>query len=294
MEGPPRRRCALMSREARYVKRRYSAPAAWHDQLCAELLVPDLLGIESAGEEIFVYYRHGAVPDGALGREWLDRDVRLLEQSEIVEEDWLKSYRALAQPAPLGDAFWVDPREPQRRVEVPDGRELLRLPARRAFGTGSHESTRLAVSWLEDLNQRVSGSSVLDLGSGSGVLSFVCDRLGAARVVGVEIELESALLAGLNRGLNGGDLSLVAGTLECVMPEARFDCAVANILLAHVLPLLPAVAGHLRVPGCLVLSGALATEARSAESAFAAMGLEVQGVKAEGRWVAWHLEKGNR
>ena len=146
-----------------YVQRRYRVPAAWHDMLVAELEGPGLLGLESLDDEVLAYYRRGTEPDARLADEWWERGVRMVGSRWIVERDWLDQYRSHARPLPLGAGFWADPREwcADGAESVPDGRILLRLPARRAFGTGSHESTRLATRWLESLAPRAYSISVV-------------------------------------------------------------------------------------------------------------------------------------
>ncbi|MDX1384340.1 MAG: 50S ribosomal protein L11 methyltransferase, partial [Thermoanaerobaculia bacterium] len=144
----------------------------------------------------------------------------------------------------------------------------------------------------EALAGRLDGARVLDLGSGSGVLSFVAEGLGARRVLGVEIEREAALLGGANRTLNRSDVWLVAGTIDGLAPDRRFDVIVANVLAARLLPLLPALAARLAAGGRLVLSGALVAEEERVRAAAVACDLSVVGRWSEGEWLAVLLAGG--
>jgi ribosomal protein L11 methyltransferase len=269
------------------VRRRFRVPDRALDDFTAELWLEAPLGLELRDGGVDVYYREGELPAPPVAED----DVVLEAEDLVVAEDWLAAWRSAAAPFPLGERFWIDPREESTATggdaagEDSD-RFVLRIPARRAFGTGSHPTTRLAVSWLEQIS--VSGRDVLDVGAGSGVLSFVCERLGASSVLGLERELESALLAGANRRLNGARAALVAGA-AAALGDASFDLIVANLLSAHLLPELAGLATRLRADGDLVYSGALTVERRELMARFRDVGLAPIGEQIDGEWSAWRL-----
>jgi ribosomal protein L11 methyltransferase len=297
--------------DQRWVRRRFRVPDRALDSFTAELWLDAPLGLELHPGGVDVWYRESELP--AL--EVSEPGIELEAEELVVAEDWLATWRSAASAFPLGERFWVDPREEsapdwpmgvQRAGGWPMGFEgggaaetsrdasdrlVLRLPARRAFGTGSHPTTRLAVSWLEQID--VTGRDVLDLGAGSGVLSFVCERLGARSVLGIERELESALLAGANRRLNAARVALVAGG-AAVLGRARFDLIVANLLSAHLVPELAGLAARLRAGGDLVYSGALTVERRELLARFRGVGLEPVGEAIDGEWSAWRLRAAAR
>ena len=271
--------------EQRWVRRRFRVPDRAIESFTAELWLDTPLGIELRPDGVDVYYSAENLPALSV----TESDAVLEAEDVVVAEDWLAGWRSSAAPFPLGERFWIDPREESSTVdaeELANGRIELRLPARRAFGTGSHPTTRLAVSWLEEMS--MSGRRVLDLGAGSGILSFVCSRLGASSVLGIERELESALLAGANRRLNRVDVALVAGS-GASLGAACFDLIVANLLSAHLLPELAGLAARLRAGGDFVYSGALTVERRELLARFRAVGLEPVGEKIDGEWSAWRL-----
>jgi ribosomal protein L11 methyltransferase len=269
--------------DQRWVRRRFRVPDPSIESFTAELWLDSPLGLELRSGGVDVYYSEEDLPALSIA----EPDVELEAEDIVVAEDWLAGWRSSAAPFALGERFWIDPREESSLDGEPaTGRIALHLPARRAFGTGSHPTTSLAVSWLEEMS--MSGRRVLDLGAGSGILAFVCSRLGARTVVGIERELESALLAGANRRLNGVDVAVVAGT-TAPLGAACFDLIVANLLSAHLLPELAGLAARLRPDGDFVYSGALTVERRELMARFRAVGLGPVGEKIDGEWSAWRL-----
>src|SRR5690606_37330419 len=140
-------------------------------------------------------------------------EVDVVGVARVAPFDWSAQWRRSAEPIEVGERFVVDPREPgsEPPVEVADGRLLLRLPVRTAFGSGSHESTRLAVALLE--REPLAGRRVLDVGTGSGILAFAALRLGAASVTALDLDPAAALLLPDYQRLNGLRFPAVVGTV---------------------------------------------------------------------------------
>jgi ribosomal protein L11 methyltransferase len=273
----------------RYVRRRFRAPTDRVEEIVAELWLDRPLGLELLDGVVDAYWAiENAPPQTAV-----HPDVELLGEELIGDDDWLEGWRSAAAPFALGERFWVDPGEGTAVTEGPSQhsagpRIALRLPARRAFGTGSHATTRLAVSWLEQTP--LQGRDVLDVGAGTGVLAFVCRCLGARRVFAVERELESVLLAGANQRLNRLDVCLVGGTAAALGP-LEVDVIAANLLSAHLAPELPGLIDRLTRDGIFVYAGALRSERRDVIALFRASGLLPRGEKVEGEWSAWLFQR---
>ena len=173
--------------------------------------------------------------------------------------------------------------------------------ARTAFGLGSHESTRLAVELLEAVGAR--GRRVLDVGTGSGILSFAALALGADRVVACDLDPAAALLLPRYQTLNAMRFPAFVGTLASLAlgppPAAaaglgRFDLALVNVVPSEIASDLAALRRAL-CPGALALfSGALAGELDVAIAAVERHGFRAVSSlrRVEGEWVAFATEAG--
>jgi len=230
-------------------------------------------------------------PPSTLGESWADRGVECLSRELVEDRDWLAEYRRSATPILLGRRFVVDPREPRSAERVSRDRISLRVPARRAFGIGAHESTRLAVALLEELGPQ--GKRVLDVGSGSGILSFVCLALGAELVVALDIDAEAVLCSRANGALNGLAPLLVVAAVEAIRADPLFDVAAVNISPHHILRHIGSITALVRGSGTLVYSGALRTQEGEVRELLSELAFDVVDRRREGDWIALRAVKGS-
>ena len=222
--------------------------------LAAALWDQGTLGLELVGDaRVVAYFAHDSSYAGVAWGDWGGR----LETDEPCEpRDWMAAYRAASRPLAIGERLVVDPREPEMSAAEADrwpDRRLLRLPARTAFGTGSHASTRLALELMERCD--LEGGRVLDVGFGTGILSFAALLFGARSVVGVEIDVESALVAEQNRRLNELFPHWVAGGVAALGDRGGFDLALVNVLPERVAEDLGRIARLLESGGRAIFSG---------------------------------------
>jgi ribosomal protein L11 methylase PrmA len=174
--------------------------------------------------------------------------------------DWVSASAALRRSV-LVERYLFDPHDGALATAPPPGVRRLFLPAVRAFGTGSHESTRLAVRLL--LAEHLAGARVLDVGCGTGTLAFVAALEGARHVVAFDLDPDAAFATREQARANGiPRVSTFAGPLDALRLAARFDVIVANMILEEVAPLLAALHSRLAPGGRLLCSGQLVERER--------------------------------
>lgn len=207
----------------------------------------------------------------------------------LEELDWLKAYRERARPFPVGRTWWIDP-HPARPTPAPAGRCRLALEPRSAFGSGSHETTQLVLLALEERD--LAGRTVLDVGTGSGVLAIAALRRGAALAAGFDVDPEAVAVARETCAIQDppAPVRLFWGELAAAAPGA-FDLVLANIVSGILLPLLPGVRDVLAPGGEAVLSGLLAGERARALREAAAAGLEPVRERVMGEWLALEVRR---
>ncbi len=201
----------------------------------------------------------GAVEEtGGSGVEivaYFDRQVELgLEgRWEDVETfDYVAAYRADLKAVRVGSLV-VAPTH--RRAELEAGQQVVWLDPGTAFGTGHHETTRLALGTLVSID--LVGRSVLDVGAGSGILTVAADRLGAGLALGVDIDAATVEVARRNAVLNRSRARFLTGSVDHPDLPARFDVIVANLYAELHAALMPAYLARLNAGGALLLTGIL-------------------------------------
>jgi ribosomal protein L11 methyltransferase len=216
------------------------------------------------------------------------RRVRNSLITDIPEGDPLEAFRAASRPFAVGSRFWVDPGDPSESPP-PAGRIALRLPASTAFGTGGHESTRLALVSLED--DPPESREVLDVGTGSGVLALAAAALGARRAVGLDTDPDAVFVARENLRLHpfGSRVSLLVGPVEAV--GGLFLLVVANMLPRELMAVRRAVMRRVAPGGRLVVSGIPVVEEKKTLERLATDRWRVAGRRAEGEWACVSLER---
>ena len=188
-------------------------------------------------------------------------DLPEVELEEVAEQDWVRLTQSQFDPIRINDRLWIVP----SWHAAPDPHAInLVLDPWLAFGTGSHPTTFLCLEWL--CASLRGGESVLDYGCGSGILGIAAARLGAARVLGMDIDPNALAAARDNAGTN--DVALELQHSEDPL-EDRFDIVVANILTNPLCVLAPAIAARLARGGRIALSGVLAAQAEQVIAAYA-------------------------
>jgi ribosomal protein L11 methyltransferase len=270
-----------------HLRRIYLLPPDLEETAVAVLWMAGTLGVQSATAADGRLRLEAWFPPEAETFEMLP-GVELEREETVPDADWFATWRERAQPFPVGRTLYLDPREPEDvAAEAPGGRRLLRLPARAAFGTGSHESTSLALELLEGAD--LQGRRVLDVGTGTGVLAFAALLFGARSVVGFDVDPASPFHARDNSALNGLHPRLFAGRLAAIRERPGFDLALVNVVPEQILPEMPALAGLL-LPGAeAILSGILAERGRQVLDRMRGLGFVERDRRQAGDWVAFRV-----
>ena len=173
----------------------------------------------------------------------------------LPEQDWERSWMDRFQPMQYGKNLWVCP----TWYEPPDQEAInIMLDPGLAFGSGSHETTRLCMQWLS--TQRLEGKAVIDYGCGSGILAIAALKSGAASALGVDIDQQA-----LQASRQNAQLNQVSERLQLALPanmpdQSAGDIVFANILAGTLLELKTQLLTLRKAQGVLVLSGILQSQ----------------------------------
>jgi ribosomal protein L11 methyltransferase len=174
------------------------------------------------------------------------------------EREWLKDFR----PMRFGRRLWVCP----GGMAAGDADAIrVELDPGLAFGTGTHPTTALCLEWLDA--QSLDGRQVVDYGCGSGILAIAALRLGAQRIVAMDIDPQ-ALRATRENAARNGVLARLEVTADPALATASADVLLANILAGPLVELAPRFAQAVRPGGLLALSGLLAEQAAAVTAAY--------------------------
>ncbi|EPZ7320718.1 50S ribosomal protein L11 methyltransferase [Vibrio mimicus] len=197
---------------------------------------------------------------------------------QVEDKDWEREWMDNFHPMQFGRRLWICP----SWREVPDPQAVnVMLDPGLAFGTGTHPTTALCLEWLDNLD--LTGKTVIDFGCGSGILAIAAIKLGAAKVIGIDIDPQALLASKDNAARNG-----VEDQIEVYLPKDQpeglvADVVVANILAGPLRELSPIIKGLLKPGGQLAMSGILDTQAESVAE-FYRDDLELDPIAEKSEW----------
>lgn len=199
-----------------------------------------------------------------------------LEQLE--DKDWEREWMDNFHPMKFGERLWICPS--WREVPEPDAVNVMLDPGL-AFGTGTHPTTALCLTWLDGLDLK--GKTVVDFGCGSGILSLAALKLGAKEVIGIDIDPQAlqASLANAKRNNVEERLSLY---LPKDQPTLTADVVVANILAGPLRELAPTIMQFVGDEGLLALSGILEEQANTLQSLYGEW-CNMDAIQVQDEWV---------
>ena len=211
--------------------------------------------------------------------------VSALRERVASEDEWRDSWKEFFHPLRIGRRIVICPT--WRDCETKPGDAVVHLDPGMAFGTGHHPTTRMC---LEALERAVSpGDRVLDLGCGSGILSIAAAKLGAASVLGVEIDAVAVRSARANVEMNevGDRAEIIRGTLPSAKaPPQSFDLALANISARVIVDMAAHIADCVAPGGTLIASGVIEAHLAGVISALESAGATVRERTMDGDWAA--------
>jgi ribosomal protein L11 methyltransferase len=208
----------------------------------------------------------------------------LLYCRPLRDQAYLTQWRDFFQPMTIENRLRIRP--PWDDAPVPDTLACLTLEPGMAFGTGTHPTTRLALTLLAKYVSRATPGRLLDVGCGSGILSLGALQLGVSSAIGVDIERDAVVVARQNAERNGLQDRVVFRQGSWQMAEGTYAVIAANIYLGPLVNMMHALAQRLQPDGMMVLSGILLFQEASLRTALDTAHLTVIDRLVEDNWVA--------
>ena len=231
-----------------------------------------------------------AFPEAKLG-------TLKLSLANVRDEDWENNWKQYYQPIPIGEKLIVVPKWMKPET---DGRIPVLLDPGMIFGTGAHASTQMCMLRLEERIR--GGEEVLDLGSGSGILSITALLLGAAHATGVDVDPKAEDIARENAAINGLDADrFTAVTGNVITGQAAledlfsktYDIICMNIFADVIIPMAAVLPRFLREGTVVICSGVLESRYEEVRAAIEAAGLRIETLQTMNDWCCFTAVKGD-
>ncbi len=224
-------------------------------------------------------------------REFLDIGEGTITRSQTEDKDWVNNWKEYFHQFYVDDILiipsWEEMKEEDRDKMV------IHIDPGTAFGTGMHETTQLCMRQLK--KYVTPETELLDVGTGSGILSIVALKLGAKHAVGTDLDPCAITATKENLEANGipeGAMDVMIGNIiddaqvQDAVGYGKYDIVTANILAEVLLPLTPVIVNHLKPGGIYITSGIIDEKEQTVVEAVKAAGLEVLEVTHQNDWVS--------
>ncbi|MCF2624640.1 50S ribosomal protein L11 methyltransferase [Fusobacterium perfoetens] len=211
--------------------------------------------------------------------------VYTIDFYDYEEEDYQNSWKKYFYTQKISERFVVKPT--WREYEPLEDELVIEIDPGRAFGTGTHPTTSLCIKLMEENIKE--GNTVIDVGTGSGILMVAAEKLGAGKIIGTDIDPMAVEVAEENLLLNKVDMEKAkayAGDLVTVVKDEKFDVVVANILADVLLILLKDISRVVKKDGLVIFSGIIEDKLEEMKKEIENVGLEILEIKADKEWRA--------
>lgn len=211
-----------------------------------------------------------------------------VELSNVNQEDWESAWKQYFKPVHVTDRIVVKPEWEEYSPQ--EGEIVIEIDPGMAFGTGTHETTSMCINQIE--KNLKSGDTVIDIGSGSGILSMAAVLLGAEKATGVDLDPVAVRVALENVELNNlqDKIEILHGNLTDVIRE-KADIVVANIMADIILILLEDVREFIKDDGLFISSGIIQEKRAAVEARLLEKNFSIVEVETKGEWCAITAQK---
>ena len=211
-----------------------------------------------------------------------------VELSNVNQEDWESAWKQYFKPVHVTDRIVVKPEWEEYSPQ--EGEIVIEIDPGMAFGTGTHETTSMCINQIE--KNLKAGDRVIDIGSGSGILSMAAVLLGAEKATGVDLDPVAVRGALENVELNNlqDKIEILHGNLTDVIEE-KADIVVANIMADIILILLEDVREFIKDDGLFISSGIIQEKRAAVEARLLEKNFSIVEVETKGEWCAITAQK---
>jgi ribosomal protein L11 methyltransferase len=214
---------------------------------------------------------------------FLDTGKGYTGYSEVDDEDWATAWKKHYKPFHISEHIVIKPSWEEYTSAA--GEIVIELDPGMAFGTGTHETTRLCAQLLEKYLKK--GDSVIDVGCGTGILSIIAAKLGAKRIEACDIDKMAVRITGENCLINGvSDRVTVSDSVLKDLKSGNTDLVVANIIADVIVDIAGRVPYYLKKDGYFITSGIIRERKDEVIEAYRANGFLLESLHESGEWVA--------
>lgn len=229
-------------------------------------------------------------------REFLDIGEGTITKSETEDKDWINNWKEYFHQFYVDDILIIPSWEEVKPED--EGKVIIHIDPGTAFGTGMHETTQLCIRQLK--KHVTSKARLLDVGTGSGILSIIALKLGAAYAVGTDLDNCAIPAVEENKEVNGisaETFDMIIGNIiddkvvQAQVDHEKYDIVTANILADVLVPLTPVVVHYMKPGAVYITSGILDVKEKEVKRTVEAAGLTVIEITHQGEWVSITAQK---